>query len=148
MGRAVQPAERARGVLAGRARVVAAVGARAAGRIRVRTCARGGARQGAHGHRRVCRRACPSRCVVNAFLLEAQNARPFGPPRRLNAEPVPFAWTAQGRLGDTSGSMLGDYFGLVYVHGRPVPLVTLARGRAGAGFRQALFAGLRVARGQ
>lgn len=93
-------------------------------------------------------RPCPSACTISAFLTEAGADGQFGPLRRLNAEPVRFDWTAQGRLGDRLGSMLGDYFGLVYVAGRPVPVLTLARARAGGGFRQALFAGLRVAAGQ
>lgn len=91
---------------------------------------------------------CPSACTISAFLTETRPDGRFGSPRRLNAEPVRFVWTAQGRLGDRSGSMLGDYFGLVYVSGRPVPVLTLARARAGGGFRQALFAALRVAAAQ
>jgi hypothetical protein len=104
--------------------------------------ARGATRVGivAYGARR-----CPSACSSDAFLLESRAAGGFGAARRLNAEPVRFDWTAQGRLGDAAGSMLGDYFGLVYAGGRAVPVVTLARDRAGTGFRQALFAALRVA---
>ncbi len=92
--------------------------------------------------------SCPPTCTIDAFLLESRAGGGFGAPRPLNAEPVRFDWTAQGRLGEASGSMLGDYFGLVYSDGRPVPVVTLARARAGAGFRQVLLAGLRVAPGQ
>jgi hypothetical protein len=88
---------------------------------------------------------CPSACTIDGYLVEAGSGEQFGAPRRLNAEPVRFDWTAQARLGESFGSMLGDYFGLVYVGGRPVPVLTLARTRAGKGFRQALFAGLRVA---
>lgn len=88
---------------------------------------------------------CPSACATDAFLVESRTEGAFGAARRLNSEPMRLDWTARGRLGEQDGSMLGDYFGLVYVDGRAVPVITLAQARAGAGFRQAAFAALRVA---
>jgi hypothetical protein len=89
---------------------------------------------------------CPGTCTIDVYLVESGVGGRFGTTQGLNAEPVRFEWTARGRLGDREGSMLGDYFGLAYVDGRAIPVVTLARARAGTGYRQALFAARRVAR--
>jgi len=52
---------------------------------------------------------------------------------------MPLTW-----LADTSlGPMLGDYFSISWVSGRPVPVFSLAMEPAGGVLRQAIFATVR-----
>jgi hypothetical protein len=60
-------------------------------------------------------------------------------PQRLNGVSMPLNW-----LADTSlGPMLGDYFSVSWVRGRPVPVFSLATEPSGGLFHQATFATVR-----
>lgn len=79
---------------------------------------------------------------VDAGLIEsADGGHTWGRPQRLTAETMKLDWIA---LTGT-GRFLGDYISTSYVAGRPVPVFALASQPVLGEFRQAIFAGTRVA---
>ena len=79
---------------------------------------------------------------VDAGMIQsADGGRTWGPPQRLTAETMKLDWIA---LTGT-GRFLGDYISTSYVGGRPVPTFAVASQTVFEEFRQAIFAGTRVA---
>ena len=74
-----------------------------------------------------------------ALVTSSDGGTTWTPPQRLNAVSMPLNW-----LADTSlGPMLGDYFSVSWVRGRPVPVFSLATEPSGGLFHQATFATVR-----
>jgi hypothetical protein len=74
---------------------------------------------------------------VDAELVESQvGGSGWGPPRRLSAQTMPFAWMPNTALG----RMLADYISVHYAGMRPLVVWALASEPVGASFRQAIYA--------
>jgi hypothetical protein len=73
---------------------------------------------------------------IDAWLVQSQNGgRTWSAPQRLNAQSMQAGW-----LADTSlGAMLGDYIGVSYVRGRPVPVLALAGPPSALGYSESIF---------
>jgi hypothetical protein len=64
-------------------------------------------------------------------------------PLRLDAQPMQISSLAQSQ-SDGIGGFLGDYDAVAFVGGRPVPVFAAAEPRVGNGFRQDLYATVRL----
>ncbi|MDQ5821473.1 MAG: hypothetical protein M3540_08540, partial [Actinomycetota bacterium] len=86
---------------------------------------------------------CVAPCggVDAGMIQSADGGRTWGAPQRLTAETMKLDWIA---LTGT-GRFLGDYISTSYVAGRPVPVFAVASQTVFEEFRQAIFAGTRVA---
>ncbi len=79
--------------------------------------------------------------VDAGLIASADGGHTWGRPQRLTAETMKLDWIA---LTGT-GRFLGDYISTSYVQGRPVPVFAVASQPVLGEFRQAIFAGMRVA---
>jgi hypothetical protein len=79
---------------------------------------------------------------VDAGLIEsADGGKTWGRPQRLTAETMKLDWIAE----TGTGHFLGDYISASYTGGRPVPVLAVASQPVLGEFRQAIFAGTRIA---
>jgi hypothetical protein len=80
-------------------------------------------------------------CVsIDAYLISSPDGgASWTRPGRLNAHTMPVGWIADGGIG----AMVGDYQAVAFVHGTPIPVVSLASKPASDGtLRQAIYAGV------
>lgn len=73
------------------------------------------------------------------LITSSDGGTTWTPPQQLNAVSMPLNWLANTSLGQ----MLGDYFSVSWVRGRPVPVFSLATEPSGGLFHQATFATVR-----
>jgi hypothetical protein len=79
---------------------------------------------------------------VNVTFVGSSDAgRTWSRPLRLNPQPMPLDWIADGGLG----VLLGDYLSTSWVGGRPVPVFSMADPPLFGERRQAIFAATHVA---
>jgi hypothetical protein len=76
-------------------------------------------------------------CGVDVGIVESTNGgATWRVPQRLNAQPMPLDWIADGGFGH----MLADYISTSWAGGRPVAVFALASQLHGEQFRQSIFA--------
>lgn len=75
-------------------------------------------------------------CRIDAgFIGSKDGGASWSKPQRLDARAIRPSWIARTSLG----RMLGDYVSTSFVGGRPLPVLALARPRAGGKLREATF---------
>jgi hypothetical protein len=84
----------------------------------------------------------PAGCLaIDVRMVTSTNGgRSWTAPRRLNAFSMPSFWMADTSLG----RMLGDYFSVSWVRGRPIAVFSLAFEPIGGMHRQSIFATTRL----
>jgi Ca2+-binding RTX toxin-like protein len=88
-----------------------------------------------YGLSRTCAQEVPCPRIDVWLVTSANGGARWGPPRRLDAQPMQIAW-----LPLANGRFLGDYLSTSYVAGRPVPVFALAVAPWGGKLREAIMA--------
>ncbi len=91
-------------------------------------------------HQHGCDYTCAG--LVDAWFVGSDDGRTWSRPQRLSTRSMRYAWIASGG----TGRMIGDYVGISFVGGRPMPIVPIASPPVGGRFRQAVFATTRLSR--